>query len=681
MAKFVHLHTHTEYSLLDGLSKIPKLVKAAKDMGMEALAITDHGVMYGAIEFYKECISAGIKPIIGAELYIAPRSHTSKEGKADSEPFHLTILAKNHQGYVNLMKLVSIGHLDGFYYRPRVDQELLKQYSEGLICLSGCPGGEFIETLDRKGIEKAEEVASEYKEIFGEENYYFEIQNHFYKDLLENPNLDEVARKDLENMSRLQDLTWDSVKILSKKLNIPIVATNDSHYINAKDAEAQDSLFCIQTGKQLTDTNRLRMVTTPNLYLKSPEEMIEAFKDIPEAIENTVKIANKVNIEIKLAEAIYPEFKTPDGKTPMEYLREITYERAKLKLEMTEEEKTRLEYELDIIEYKKLAGYFLIVSDFIEWSHNQEIITNTRGSAAGSLVSYCLGITNLNPLDYLLPFERFLTKDRPTMPDIDVDLADDRRDDVIRYLMDKYGEDKVAHIITYGTMMGRAAIRDIGRVMAIPYGEVDRIAKLVPPPKQGFHITLSEHLKSVPELRNLYETNPQYKKMLDLAIQVEGTVRHASVHAAGILITPDEITNYTPIQKEANGDKVVSQYDMFSTVDEYGGIGLLKMDLLGIRNLSILGRSVEFVKANQGIEVDLEKIPLEDQKTFDLLARGETIGVFQLSSSGMTRYLMELKPTTIFDIMAMVALYRPGPMGIIPEYISRKRDPKKIIYR
>ena len=386
--------------------------------------------------------------------------------------------------------------------------------------MSGCPGGELIETLDRKGIEKAEEVASEYKEIFGEENYYFEIQNHFYKDLLENPNLDEVARKDLENMSRLQDLTWDSVKILSKKLNIPIVATNDSHYINAKDAEAQDSLVCIQTGKQLTDTNRLRMVTTPNLYLKSPEEMIEAFKDIPEAIENTVKIANKVNIEIKLAEAIYPEFKTPDGKPPMDYLREITYERAKLKLQMTEEEKTRLEYELDIIEYKKLAGYFLIVSDFIEWSHNQEIITNTRGSAAGSLVSYCLGITNLNPLDYLLPFERFLTKDRPTMPDIDVDLADDRRDDVIRYLMDKYGEDKVAHIITYGTMMGRAAIRDIGRVMAIPYGEVDRIAKLVPPPKQGFHITLSEHLKSVPELRSLYETNPQYKKMLDYFLAI-----------------------------------------------------------------------------------------------------------------------------------------------------------------
>ena len=680
MAQFVHLHTHSEYSLLDGLSKIPKLVKAAKDMGMDALAITDHGVMYGAIEFYKECIASGIKPIIGAELYIAPRSHKLKAGKADSEPYHLTVLAKNHEGYVNLMKLVSIAHLEGFYYRPRVDKALIKEYSTGLICLSGCPGGEFIETLDRKGIEKAEEVAREYIEIFGKENYYFEIQNHFYKELLENPNLDDAAKKDLENMGRLQDLTWEAVRKLSQKLGVLIVATNDSHYINAKDAEAQDSLVCIQTGKQLTDTQRLRMVTTPNLYLKSPEEMAEAFKEIPEAIENTIKIASSVNIEIELNKAIYPEFKTPEGKTPMEYLRELTSQKAKTKLTMTEEEQKRLEYELDIIEYKKLAGYFLITSDFIDWSHSKGIITNTRGSAAGSLVLYCLGVTNLNPLDYMLPFERFLTKDRPTMPDIDVDLADDRRDEVIEYLMEKYGKDKVAHIITYGTMMGRAAIRDIGRVMGVAYGEVDRIAKLVPPPKQGFHINLSDHLKHVPELRQLYETNPQYKKMLDLAIQVEGTVRHASVHAAGILITPDEITNYIPIQKEANGDKVVSQYDMFSTVDEYGGIGLLKMDLLGIRNLSILGRSVEYVKMNKGIDVDIEKIPLEDKKTFELLARGETMGVFQLSSSGMTRYLMELKPTTIFDIMAMVALYRPGPMGIIPEYIDRKRDPKKINY-
>jgi len=353
MSKFVHLHTHTEYSLLDGLSKIPKLVKAAKDLGMDALAITDHGVMYGAIEFYKECISAGIKPIIGAELYIAPRSHKSKEGKADTEPFHLTILAKNQEGYLNLMKLISTSHLEGFYYKPRVDKTLLREYSKGLICLSGCPGGEFIETLDRKGIEKATEVAKEYQDIFGKENYFFELQNHFYKDLLENQSLDDIARKDLENMSRLQDLTWDSVKILSKKLNIPIVATNDSHYINAKDAEAQDCLVCIQTGKQLSDTNRLRMVTTPNLYLKSPEEMVEAFKDLPEAIENSVKIANMVNLELELGKAMFPVFDIPDKKDPMEYLRELTYERAKDRLDLTEEAMERLNYELGIIEKKK----------------------------------------------------------------------------------------------------------------------------------------------------------------------------------------------------------------------------------------------------------------------------------------------------------------------------------------
>lgn len=678
MTKFVHLHTHSEYSLLDGLSKIQKLVKTAKDLGMEALAITDHGVMYGAIEFYKACKEAGIKPIIGVEMYVAPRSHKSKEGRADQEPHHLTVLAKNNQGYQNLMKLVSISHLEGFYYRPRVDKSLLREYHEGLICLSGCPGGEFIETLDKKGIEKAMEIAREYIDIFGKENYFFELQNHFYKDLLENPDLDAEAKRDLENMNRIQDLTWSAVKKLSKKLDIAIVATNDSHYIKPQDAEAQDCLVCIQTGKQLADTNRLRMVTTPNLYLKSADEMKQAFKELPEALENTVKIAKMVDLKLELGNSIYPPFIPPNGKEPMEYLREITYEGAKQKIEISEEIKKRLEYELDIIEYKNLAGYFLIVSDFIEWSHKREIITNTRGSAAGSLVSYCLGITNLNPLDYMLPFERFLTKDRPTMPDIDVDLADDRRDEVIEYLMEKYGEDRVAHIITYGTMMGRAAIRDIGRVLGISYGEVDRIAKLIPPPKQGFHITLSEHLKNVPELRQLYETNSQYKRMLDLAIQVEGTVRHASTHAAGILITPDDIRNYTPIQREANGDKIVSQYDMFSTVDEYGGIGLLKIDLLGIRNLSILGRSVEFVKQNENIEVNLEKIPLDDKKTYELLARGETMGVFQLSSSGMTRYLMELKPTTIFDIMAMVALYRPGPLSIIPEYIARKRDPKKI---
>lgn len=677
MPKFVHLHTHTEYSLLDGISKIKNLVKTAKDLGMEALAITDHGSMYGAIEFYKACRAEGIKPIIGAEIYVAPRSHTSKEGKADAEPYHLTILAKNYQGYLNLMKLISIGHLDGFYYRPRVDRELLKQYHEGLICLSGCPGGEFIRAIENKGIEKAEEVAKAYLEIFGEGNYYFELQNHHWAQYARNLTEPKIIQ-DLERMQQLQDKTFEVAKELSKKLGIPLVATKDLHYVKKEDAEAQDAVICVQTGKFVSDIDRLRMIDTPEFYLKSPEEMALDFMDLPEALENTVKIAEMVDVEIELAKAKFPIFEIPEGKTAISYLRELTFERAAKRMEMTPEVKERLEYELGIIEKKKYAAYFLIVSDFMNWASDNGVITNTRGSAAGSLVLYAMGVTDIDPLYYKLPFERFLNPFRPSLPDIDADLADDRRDDVIRYVMSKYGEDKVGHIITYGTMMGRAAIRDIGRVLAIPYGEVDRIAKMVPPPKQGFHIPLTKSIKEVPELREAYNSNPQYKKMLDLACKIEGTVRHASVHAAGIVIAPEPITNFSPIQREANGDKVVTQYDMFAVGED--GVGLVKMDFLGIRNLSILGRAVEYVKANKGIEVNLKTIPLDDKKAFELMANGETMGLFQLEGDGMTKNLMDLRPTNIFDISAMVALYRPGPMSIIPEYVARKRDPSKIKY-
>lgn len=680
MGKFVHLHTHTEYSLLDGLSKIPQLVKSAKELGMDALAITDHGVLYGAIEFYKACRDTGVKPIIGCELYVARRSHKDKEGKLDTEPYHLTVLAKNYTGYLNLIKLVSIAHLEGFYYKPRVDKKLLEQFHEGLICLSGCPASEFIRLLDGKAdLKKAEEVARAYLEIFGEGNYYFELQNHHYSELLKQ-DLDPAIRQDLDSMGKLQNITWNAAKELSKRIGIPIVATNDLHYIKNEDAEAQDALVCIQTGKLLSDIKRLRMVDTPDLYLKSPEEMSGDFSEIPEAVDNTVKIAGLVDLEIELGNAKFPVFQAPKAVPPMEYLRELTYKKAEEKLSLDDTVRERLEYELDIIEYKKYADYFLVVYDFLDWAHKQGIITNTRGSAAGSLVLYCLGVTNLNPIEYLLPFERFLTKHRPTLPDIDADLADDRRDEVIRYIMGKYGEDKVAHIVTYGTMMGRAAIRDIGRVMGVAYGEVDRIAKLVPPPHQGFHKPLKEAIKEVTELNELYKSDPRYKRLLDLAVKVEGTVRHASVHAAGLLIAPEEITLYTPVQKEANGDKVVSQYDMFSAIDEYGGVGLIKMDLLGIRNLSILGRAVEYVEKSRGVKVDLNQIPLEDKKTFELLGRGETMGVFQMEGEGMTKNLVELRPTNIFDISAMVALYRPGPLSKIPEYIARKRDPGQISY-
>ncbi|MBI4035316.1 DNA polymerase III subunit alpha [Candidatus Daviesbacteria bacterium] len=686
MANFVHLHNHTQYSLLDGLSKIPELVKITKALGMNAVAITDHGVMYGAIEFYKACVEAGIKPIIGVEMYVAKRSHKDKEGKLDSEPFHLTVLAKNYQGYLNLMKLTTIAHCAGYYYRPRVDKALLAKYHEGLIALSGCPSGEFIRSFDfpqgnsptvYKDLKKAEEVVKSYLGIFGAGNFYLELQRHPYEQSLELV-VDEVVKKDLLELSNIQKQTLQAVKEISSKLNVPIVATNDCHYTKKEDADAQDALLCVQTGKFLAETKRLRMIDTPDYFLKSPEQMSEEFADLPEALENTQKIADQINIEIPLGVAHFPVFDTPVGKSSMEYLRELTYQKAKGKIDLTEKEKERLEYELGVIEQKNYADYFLVVADFMEWAHERGIITNTRGSAAASMVLYCLGVTNLNPLHYRLPFERFLTIYRPTLPDIDADIADDRRDEVISYVIEKYGEGKVAHIVTYGTMMGRAAIRDVGRVMGLSYGEVDRIAKLVPPPYQGFHKPLATSIKEVPELTILYKNNPQIKKLLDLASKVEGTVRHASVHAAGVVIAPEDITNFAPLQKESKGDKLVSQYDMFSLVDEYGGIGLVKMDLLGIRNLAILGKAVQFVKQNRGIEVDLNKIPLDDKKAFETLAKGETMGVFQLEGSGMTKYVTELKPASIFDIQAMVALYRPGPMSVIPEYIARRQDPKKV---
>lgn len=675
MAKFVHLHGHSEYSLLDGLSKIPQLIKTVKDLGMDALALTDHGAMYGAIEFYKACREVNIKPIIGAEMYVAKRSHKDKEGKLDSEPYHLTVLAKNYQGYLNLMKLITIAQCEGYYYRPRVDKKLLQEFHEGLIALSGCPSGEFVRSLKEDEFSKAEEVARTYRDIFGEGNFYLELQSHPYEEELELAT-DERIKKDLKNLVDSQKLARISAKEISKRAGIQIVATNDFHYIQKEDAEAQDVLLCIQTGKFLSETDRLRMIDTPDYYVKSPDEMVEAFLDLPEALENTIQIAQKVDLEIPLGIARFPIFQTPPGKTSMEHLKIKTYKKAEGKLRMTKKIQDRLEYELSVIEKKKYADYFLVVADFMEWAHQQGVITNTRGSAAGSLVLYCLGVTNLNPLDYFLPFERFLTVERPTLPDIDADLADDRRDEVIRYVMEKYGEDKVAHIVTFGTMMGRAAIRDVGRVMGLSYGEVDRIAKLVPPPHQGFHKPLSDAIKEVPELVSMYRENPQVKELLDLAVKIEGTVRHASVHAAGIVIAPEDITNFTPLQQESNGDKLVTQYDMFAVEDA----GLVKMDFLGIRNLSILGRAVEYVKENQGVQVDINNIPLNDKKAFELLSKGETMGVFQLEGSGMTRYLVELKPTNIFDIQAMVALYRPGPMSVIPDYILRKHNPKKINY-
>jgi DNA polymerase III subunit alpha len=682
MSNFVHLHGHTEYSLLDGLSKVKKLVKTAKELGMPAIAVTDHGTMYGAIEFYKEATKEGIKPLIGCEFYVAKRSHKDKEGKLDTEPYHLTVLARNYEGYLNLMRLTSIAHLDGYYYKPRIDRELLKEYHEGLIVMSGCPAGEFIRNLNPNTYKDAEQVARDYLEIFGEGNYYLEVQHHEYVKILQDPKLDPKIRQELERMQQIQDMQFDAIKQLSPKLGIPIVATNDFHYVALDDARAQDALVCVQTGRFVSEINRLRMIDVPNFYVRPVEEMEPLFADLPGAISNTVEVANKVDFEITLGKPYFPIFDIPQGKTPDDYLRELCMEGfdAKFTKEdpIYQERVDRLEYELGIIATKKYATYFLIVADFIQWSHDQKIITNTRGSAAGSFVLFLLGVTNIDPIDYLLPFERFLNPFRPSLPDIDSDIADNRRDEVIRYMMDKYGHEKVAHIVTFGTMMGRAAVRDIGRVLGLPYAQVDQIAKLVPPPHQGFHKPLSDAIKEVPELQQAYNSDIQVRELLDLAQKVEGTVRHASVHAAGIVIAPGPLTDFTPIQRESNGDKVVSQYDMFAVGED--GVGLVKMDMLGIRNLSILGRAVEIVKESRGIEVDLGKLPLDDKKTFELLGRGETMGLFQIESEGMTKNLVELKPTTFFDIMAMIALYRPGPIAAIPEYIDRKHHPEKITY-
>ncbi len=681
MAKsFVHLHGHTEYSLLDGLSKVKKLVKTVKKFEMPAVAITDHGSMYGAIEFYKECLKENIKPIIGCELYVAKRSHKDKEGKVDTEPYHLTVLAKNYQGYLNLMKLVSIGHLDGYYYKPRVDKQLLKQFSEGLIALSGCPAGEFLRSMKTDDIKSSQEIAQQYLEIFGEGNYFFELQHHEYEPALKSTDLDPKIRRDLQNMMDLREVSKKTIKELSQKLGVRMVATNDFHYVEPDDAAAQDALVCVQTGKFIKDIDRLRMIDVPDLYIRSTDEMSKLFEDIPEAIETSVKIADSIDLEITLAKPYFPIFDIPGGLSADDYLKKRCYEGFEAKFSkddpIYDTRVERLEYELSIIAKKKYSTYFLIVADFINWAQEHNIITNTRGSAAGSFALFCLNVTNIDPIDFLLPFERFLNPFRPSLPDIDADLADDRRDEVIKYVMEKYGHDRVAHITTFGTMMGRAAVRDVGRVLAMPYGEVDNIAKLIPPPHQGFHKSLEDAILEVPELSTMYKQNTQVKHLLDLSKKVEGTVRHASVHAAGIVIAPGPLTDFTPIQRESKGEKIVTQYDMFAVGED--GVGLVKIDMLGIRNLSILGHSTEIVKQNRKIEVDLDNLPIDDQKTFALLGRGETMGLFQIESEGMRKNLMELKPTNFYDIMAMLALYRPGPMAIIPDYVDRKHHPEKI---
>ncbi len=657
MPDFVHLHNHSEYSLLDGLSKIKQMIKRAQDVGQKALSITDHGSMYGVIYFYKACKEAGIKPIIGCEIYITAGSRLVKDEKGYN---HLILLAENNIGYKNLMKIVSKAHLEGYYYKPRTDLALLEEYHDGLICLSACVNGFVSEPLLNNQQIEAEKRAKKLAEIFGPDHFYLELQKH-----------DHVPPQEVLNPRLIA---------LSKKLGIPMVATNDNHYSHKDDAQAQEILLCIQTQTTIDDKGRkLSMIDSPDFYLKSAEEMQAAFPQMPEVLQNSVAIADRCNVEITLGKWVMPKFATPDGKSEDAYLEELVWEGAKKRYgKITPEITGRIQYELSTITSKGYSTYFLTVADFVNWAKDHMISVGPgRGSAAGSVVSYCLRITDIDPFFFKLPFERFLNPLRPSAPDIDLDFADIRREEVIQYVTEKYGDDKVAQIITFGTMEAKGSVRDVGRALGMPYAGPDRISKMIPLGWQGHAMTLDSAMDQSPDLKRAYLQEPETKKLIDLSKKIEGVVRHASVHAAGVVIADKPLTEYVPIQREPNGgEKVVTQYDMYTVGED--GVGLLKMDFLGLRNLTIIEEALRFIKLHKGITIDISKLPVDDQATYTLLSSAETTGIFQLESPGMRRYIKELKPNTIFDLMAMVALYRPGPMQNIPSFIARKHNPELI---
>ncbi|MBU0476585.1 DNA polymerase III subunit alpha [Patescibacteria group bacterium] len=652
--KFTHLHIHSHYSLLDGLPKIDDLLDYVKELGMDSVAITDHGVLYGAIEFYKKAKQKGIKPIIGAELYLSLERMDQKRPNIDGKRYHLVLLAKNEQGYKNLVKLITRAHLEGFYYKPRIDEELLREHSSGLIALSACLQGKIPKLILANKIKTAEETALKYQEIFGKDNFYLELQHH--------PGIVEQKKVNTALIS------------ISKKLDIPLVATNDVHYLKSEDAQAQDVLMLINTGADPNDPERLTM-KNDDFSLRSPERMMEEFKETPEAIENTQKIANLCNLQLELGKSKLPYFEVPNGKTPDDYLKELCLKGLEKRYgqNFQKEISERLDYELSIIKKTGFASYFLIVQDFVSWAKENRIIVGPgRGSVAGSLASYSLGITNVDPLKHNLLFERFLTGERVSPPDIDLDFADRRRDEVINYVAQKYGQDKVAQIITFGTMASRAAIRDVGRALGYAYSYCDQVAKMIP---SGF--TLDKTLKQVSEFRNLYEADDQAKRLIDFAKKLEGVARHASTHACGVVISDIPLENYVPLQHPTQNDNaIVTQYEMHSVED----LGLLKMDFLGLKNLTIIEDTLSKIYAIYGKEIDIENIHLDDKETYQLLQKANSTGVFQLESDGMKRYLKELKPTEFEDIIAMVALYRPGPIQFIPDYIQGKHKKKKVEY-
>ncbi len=645
--KFTHLHLHTQYSLLDGLTNIQKLIPAAKAMGMDSVAITDHGNMYGVIEFYQECKKNGIKPIIGCEVYIAAK--TMEEKDKDNSIHHLILLAKDDEGYKNLMKLVSIAHLRGFYRKPRIDLALLEKFHGGLVCLSGCLSGQVSRALMDDDYEKAKELALKYHAIFGDD-YYIEIQRHEH-------NTD-------------QGKVTPMLVRLARDLNIPMVATADCHYLNKDDNHIHDVLLAIQTGKSVDDADRMTM-KDDDFSVIPPEEMAELFSDVPEAITNTHLVADKCNLEIELNKIHLPEYETDDANAE---LVKLAWEGLRGKnLSVIDKYCTRLKYELDIINKTGFATYLLIVADIINWAKTNNIAVGPgRGSAAGSLICYATGITTVDPLKYGLLFERFMNPDRISMPDIDIDIDEEKRSEVLDYVKKKYGGDSVAQIITFGTMASRMAIRDVGRALQYPIPLCDKIAKLVPQ-----NMSLPEALEKVGELVYEYNNDPQVKNLIDIASRLEGVVRHAGTHACGVVIAKDKINWYTPTQLSTRDDHIVTtQYDMYS-VD---ALGLLKIDFLGLMNLTIVRKTLELIKERYNIDIDIDKLPLNDRRTFQLLQEAKTTSVFQLESDGMKRYLRTLRPTSIHDITAMISLYRPGPMELIPEYVDRKHGRKKVEY-
>ncbi|MFA7385872.1 MAG: DNA polymerase III subunit alpha [Candidatus Paceibacterota bacterium] len=653
--KFTHLHVHSHYSLLDGLSKIGDLVDHVKKLGMDSIALTDHGVLYGAVEFYKEAKKKGIKPIIGAELYLSHEKMEQKRPNIDHKRYHVVLLVKNKEGYKNLVNLITKAHLDGFYYKPRIDEDLLEKHKEGLIVLSGCIQGKIARLIISNKHKEAKEMALKWQKTFGKDNFFLEIQHH--------PNIPE--------QKKVNDFLID----FSKESKIPIVATADSHYLKKEDAEAQDILMLINTGADINDSERLTM-KNEDFSLKSPQEMTEAFKDVPEAIENTEKIKNMCDFEFELGNSRLPKFEVPNGKTEEQYLEELCCNglKKRYKEEITNEIKQRLKYELSVIKELKFSSYFLIVQDLVNWAKSKRIVVGPgRGSAAGSLVSYVLGITNVDPIKHGLIFERFLNPGRVAgLPDIDLDFTDRRRDEVINYAAEKYGRDKVAQIITFGTMAARAVIRDVGRVLGYPYFYCDKLAKMIP---FGFNLEMA--LKKVDEFKEIYNSDEQAKRLIDIAKKLEGVIRHASTHACGVVISPEPLTNYVPLQRPTQNEKtIVTQYEMHSVES----LGLLKMDFLGLKNLTIIEDTLARIYVIRNEKIDIEKIPDDDKETYQILRNAESTGIFQLESGGMKRYLKEMAPTRFEDIEVLIALYRPGPMELIPSYIKRKNKEEEITY-